>query len=52
MTRLGIPERVIDASRVGSRVKHTNTSTHRDIIAYTPDDACDCQAPIPVLPDV
>ena len=21
------------------------------ISAYTPDDACDCQAPIPVLPD-
>jgi hypothetical protein len=21
------------------------------IIAYTPDDACDCQAPIPMLPD-
>jgi RNA polymerase sigma-70 factor, ECF subfamily len=23
-----------------------------DIIGYTPDDACDCRAPIPVLPDV
>lgn len=28
MTRLGAPERVIDASRIRNRVKHTTASTH------------------------